>query len=295
MNIVPHGINAGYRLTVREFPSMVEITAKTTNHQLEAARSYNHGLKGPKKRIEEMEPELRQQKDEENRTRSIRRARQSIRWLVQSIEADHMVTLSYRENMQDIDRLKADYDYFRRLVQARYPDWKYVCVVEKQDRGAYHLHIAVKGHQDLNYLRYCWYKVLGCAGATGESVMGQIDITKPLGRYRNGTQYTFHQDKLAAYLTKYMHKAFEEAEHHSKRYWASRKNIPKPKVYRYWLGSVDTVDMIKDMWKIAERLGLDANRTIFQSHDQTLLYLSGLQDPQCTISHNGELWLTHQS
>lgn len=78
--------------------------------------------------------------------------------------------------MTDIGQLKRDFDAFRRLVTARYPDWKYVAAREKQDRGAWHLHLAVQGRQDLNYLRTCWYKVLGCVGATGAAVLGQVDI-----------------------------------------------------------------------------------------------------------------------
>jgi len=295
MNIVPHGIDASYRLTVREFNSMVEVTAKTINHQLESVRSENHGLRGPKKRIEEMEPELREQKDEENRIRAVRRARTACRWLVQGLEADRMLTLTYRENMQDLVRLKADFDYFRRLVQAKYPNWVYVAVPEKQDRGALHLHLAVKGFQDINYLRYCWYKVLGCVGAEKGAALGQVDVTKPRSYARNGTQYSWRQDRLASYLTKYMGKAFDEAQHHSKRYWASRKDVKKPAVYRFWLASANTAEMIKDVWAIAERLGIASDRSYFQSYDQTLLYLSGLQDKQSSLSHNGELWLLSQS
>lgn len=291
MNIVPLGKDANYRVTVRQFDEMIEITSRVINHQWETARSENCGLVAPrrKERNTDMTDEDRQRKDDENKLRSVRRARQGVRWMVQRLQADHMLTLTYRENMQDIDRLKIDFDHFRRLVQARYPDWKYVAIREKQERGAYHLHIALKGFQNINFLRTCWHTVLGCLGKTGQHALGNIDVTRPKGQSKS-TYYQWRQDRLAAYMTKYLHKEFDTLEHHSKRYWASR-GAPKPSIKRYWLGSQNIIEMIKDVLDIAMVHGLDDGKSYYQNKDQTLLFLSGRYNPRCTISHNGDLWL----
>lgn len=285
INSVAHGIDASYKMTVRKFPEVIEVTVKPVNHMLELARSRSQGLRKaplPESLKPELPEEERARKDEENRTRAIRRAKQAVRWLVHRNKADHLLTLTYRENMQDSDRLKRDFDQFRRLVLARYPDWKYVAAREHQDRGAWHLHLAVQGRQDLNYIRTCWYKVLGCTGATGANVLGQVDIVGPRKRFGQ-PKGCWKSAKLASYLTKYLDKCFDLLEHSSKRYWAS-KGAPKPEVITHWLGSQNVTEMIKDSFDIAMLHGLeDFPAQIMQSRDRTLLWLSGARNIQLSL------------
>lgn len=278
MATVAHGIDASYRLTVREFPSSAEIVLKPINHSLEKARARDQGVRGHRPKVE-LTPEQQQEKDEENRLRSIRRAKQAVRWHIQRIEADHLLTLTYRENMQDVDRLKHDFDLFRRMVQARYPKWTYVAAREMQDRGAWHLHLAVKGRQDIKYLRTCWYKVLGCVGATGDSVLGQVNIEAPRKKYAQGGLW--RAGKLANYLTKYIDKAFDILEHSSKRYWAS-KGAPQPVITKYWLAGNKT-DILVEMFELAMIHGMeDFTPTIYQSLKFDLVYMQGARSPKIT-------------
>lgn len=275
MNTVKFGKDANYRVTVRTFPSMVEVVTRPVNWQLEQARSNNCGLVAPRKKTKDLDVtrEERERKDTENLARSIRRAKQGIRWLIQRMEADHMVTLTYRENMMDIDRLKKDFDQFRRLVVARYPDWKYVVIREQQDRGSLHMHIAVKGRQNIDYLRYCWYKVLGCMGASGADALGSVNVRAPSKRW-GGKGYQWRQDKLAGYLSKYLHKGFDLAEHSSKRYWSS-KRLPQANIQRFWLGSQNVTEMILDSINIAMLSGMEDWPNFYQSNDQSVLVIRG--------------------
>lgn len=283
MNTVPHGIEASYRATVRKFPQSIEITVKPVNHTLELARSRNCGIKGIGYQAE-LDEEERQRKDEENQIRAIRRAKQSVRWMINRIEADHLVTLTYRDNMQDVNQLKHDFDLFRRLVKARYPDWHYVATRERQERGALHLHLAVKGHQDIKYLRKCWYKVLGCVGAVGMDVLGQVDVQAPKKRFNRSSGSCWKTNKLSWYLTKYIDKEFDELEHASKRYWGS-KGTPKPEIHRHWLGSTDITSMIKDAYELAELHGMVLfSESAMQSQDRSILFLSGVIDGRCSVS-----------
>lgn len=283
MNTVKYGKDANYRLTIRTFPSMVEIVTRTINWQLENMRSENCGLRSPKRNEPDtpLSAEERARKDEENVNRSVRRARQSVRWLVQRMEADHMLTLTYRENMDSVQRLKKDFDHFRRLVTAKYPEWKYVAIKEYQERGSLHMHIAVKGRQDIKFLRNCWYKVLGCLGATGSDTLGSVNVRAPSRRW-GGRGYEWRQDKLASYLTKYLHKGFDLSEHSSKRYWAS-KGLPKPIVQRFWMASKDMLEMITDSFDMAMFSGMQNMPDFYQSPDRTMLFLRGIRNPLCTI------------
>lgn len=177
----------------------------------------------------------------ENFRRACRRAKQNIRWLCKQVEADRLLTLTYRRNEQDREVVKTDFKKFLRLVRKQEKDWKYVAVLEKQDRGAFHVHVAIKGWQRVSFLRRCWYQALGGRGdETGEGTPGQVDVTSPR-KARWGTQLThWKTSKLAQYLTKYLSKTFDETSSEKKRYWHSA-DAHKPQRSRFVLCSIDLV------------------------------------------------------
>lgn len=167
----------------------------------------------------------------ENRERAARHARQFLRYRCVSIGADHLVTLTYRENVTDYKRARADFNAFAKLVRARYPEWFYVMVPEVQERGAWHFHVAVKGFQNVNYLRACWYRVVG-------EGMGNIDVQGPSARWaKQGGAKTWRQRSLVNYLCKYLGKNFETMAKGSRRFEASR-DAPRPQISRFWMQGV---------------------------------------------------------
>jgi hypothetical protein len=246
--------NKDYQATIRRFPGgSVEVAVSCTQHMNRMAQSRRWSAHDPVKihDMQEMSEEQKADKAAENKARSVRRARQQVRWVNKCMQADHMVTLSYRENMESVERLKRDWRAFLKLMAAKYPGWKYLAVREYQDRGALHLHIATHGHQDIKYLRRCWYMALGASpDASGADTPGQVDVTGPSKRW-GGSGSKWAADKLAAYMTKYLHKCFDEAEKGSKRYWAS-KGMEKPEVLKVWLGSTNFVGAIGETYGIVK-------------------------------------------
>lgn len=182
----------------------------------------------------------------ENIERAVRRARQQIRFHCRQLAVDHLLTLTYRENVEDVARLQRDWKEFVRLVRKVKPVWRFVACRERQGRGALHLHVAVRGRQDINLLRRCWYLALGGTGKeTGEDTPGQIDVRGPSKRFGSRTQ-DWKVQKLSGYMTKYMGKAFEELDAKgSKRYWHS-KGIEPPEIERVWLAASSFIDAIKE-------------------------------------------------
>ncbi len=132
---------------------------------------------------------------EENESRAVRRAKSRIRQRILAAKADHLLTLTYRENMADYDRACGDLSRFVRLVKARIPEWVYIAVPEKQKRGAWHWHMAVRGRQDVELLRALWRSVIGD---------GNIDVQPPRGKGKD------RRLSLVKYLGKYLAKGFEE-------------------------------------------------------------------------------------
>lgn len=55
------------------------------------------------------------------------------------------LTLTYKEQMYDMDQLKKDYDYFWKRLKRKYQSLEYLYVVEMQeDRNSLHLHVLLK-------------------------------------------------------------------------------------------------------------------------------------------------------
>lgn len=132
-------------------------------------------------------------RDKINLARSLRRSKAQVRRKCMAGGLDHMLTLTYRENVRDLDSAFYDSKRFIRLVRERLPDWKYVLVPEFQKRGAVHFHLAVRGFQDVRFLRQCWRRVV---------VEGNIDVQGP--RCRGSVKWKL--PKLAQYLSKYITK-----------------------------------------------------------------------------------------
>jgi len=135
----------------------------------------------------------RRLRDMQNLERSLRRSRAQVRRKCLAGHLDHLLTLTYRENMGDVQVAYSDFKRFVRLVRKRYPGWRYLAVHELQKRGAVHFHCAVAGFQDVRFLRDCWVRVVGS---------GNIDVQVP-GRKGRAL---WARAKLASYLVKYLTK-----------------------------------------------------------------------------------------
>lgn len=126
--------------------------------------------------------------------RSIRRSKSQIRRKCMAGGLDYMLTLTYRENITDLDLCWKDFQRFVRLVRKSYPNWKYCAIPEFQKRGAVHFHVAVQGFQNVRFLRKSWLQVVGS---------GNIDVKSPTQKHKNSL---WSRLSLALYLTKYITK-----------------------------------------------------------------------------------------
>jgi len=126
--------------------------------------------------------------------RSMRRSKATVRRKCMAGGLDHLLTLTYRENVTDLESAFADLTRFIRLVRMTNSNWKYVAVAEYQKRGAVHFHLAVRGFQQVQLLRHIWLRVVG---------EGNIDVQSPKHTLRSA----WALPKLAGYITKYITKA----------------------------------------------------------------------------------------
>ncbi len=214
---------------------------------------------------------------EQNEKRARARATGEIRRKCLSIGADHLVTLTYRDNVEDRERVLTDLERLRRMLSRGGYSMPYVAVLECQKRGAIHPHLAVRGFQDIRLLRRCWYKIVGKA-------QGQVNVKGP----RPGTSPV----KLARYLSKYISKDIDsqprEFEEH--RYFCSlgiavpterfqivlTRNAREAESKLFFLMFNDTLRRVGDYCTVKHWIGGAG----------TFGWISGFEDPTCHWSRN---------
>lgn len=238
-----HGWQDTYTARKRVFPDgQCEITiSKEKFHIGGEIRSLTRAKRG--------ESEQRERNDDV----AGRRAKKNVRLCCKEIGADRMVTLTYRENMLDRDRaLKHWKEFCRRL--GKHSKFHYVAVIEEQERGALHFHVAVRGRQNYHLLRSIWQDILGL-GPSGEK-MGQVNVRNPhmFGFGKNGAH------KIASYIAKYCGKTMDCRDMNQKRYFRSR-GIVLPEVTTWRLSSTDMLSAVQVAFAVAAEHGLEGVQT----------------------------------
>lgn len=212
-----HGWQDGYTLRQRVFEDgQSEVTVTREKHFVGAALLC-------KPRAKRGESENREANDDD----AGRRAKKNVRLKCKTLGADRMVTLTYRENMIDRAVALKHWDLFRRKL-GKHRQFSYVAVIEEQERGALHFHVAVRGRQMYALLRSIWQGILGL-GPDGQQ-MGQVNVRDPhkFGFGNKGAH------RIASYIAKYCGKQMQVRALDQKRYFAS-KGIPVPEVCSYRL------------------------------------------------------------
>jgi len=126
---------------------------------------------------------------------------------------DVLGTLTYRANVQDRDLVLAHWKEFVRRLRRVLPSFGYVAVLEKQKRGALHLHFACRRlprELQREGVRIKSYSVII---AIWKSVTGALG-----GSFRDSSRRTRGSPlKVAKYISKYVGKSFEELGQLNKR------------------------------------------------------------------------------
>lgn len=76
-------------------------------------------------------------------SQSLKRLRDYINTNVVDVNMCKWITLTYRENMTDTERLYKDYEKFVKRFRYKYGKFEYIVACEPQARGAWHLHCII--------------------------------------------------------------------------------------------------------------------------------------------------------
>lgn len=160
-----------------------------------------------------------------NRERAVRRAKTKMRRIVKHRNLSTMLTFTYRANMQDRATIVRDLDVMIKRIRRVVPDFEYLYVLERQKRGAYHAHFAVKRIQShylqsgvllksYDMLRAMWRGVVGADN-------GMVDV-----KHRQASRRGI--EGLVGYLHKYFGKDMGDGEAGENSYCASGRALPSP-------------------------------------------------------------------
>lgn len=185
-------------------------------------------------RIREEDPELVRSRNAE---RAAKRAKTRVRHLCKAMGADTMLTLTYRENVLDLELCKAHVKAFNRRMERLIPGFRFVAAFEQQDRGAWHVHMATERLpatlpssngvkvKSFNVVRAVWRAVTKELG-------GNIDVANTK---RNSQR---SPARIAQYIAGYIVKAFKEGALHSNR-WTKYGDFDVPPAVQ--LGQVSSI------------------------------------------------------
>jgi hypothetical protein len=137
---------------------------------------------------------------------SVARTRSQIRRIINSNpDFTKFVTLTFKENVEDVDVANNHFNKFVKRLNYRYSDFKYISIIEFQHRGAVHYHFLCNlPFIDSSELAEIWKH-------------GFIKINK-----------IEHVDNLGAYVCKYLQKDITNKKLFNKKKFFCSKNIEKP-------------------------------------------------------------------
>ena len=190
-----------------------EASIRPTIHWAELKKASPDELEVWRRDREESEDDRR----EANRKRAARRAVTNVRRLVKVAGLDSLLTLTYRSLQLDQALWKRHLKEFVRRMRRLIPGWRYVAAFERQERGAWHVHMAIdRLPMNLPASNGVKVKSYNVVRAVWRSVVGQDNgnVDQSCGRRRGGNSIA----KIAAYISKYMLKAFVDGDDWKNRY-----------------------------------------------------------------------------
>ncbi|MFE8646718.1 hypothetical protein ACFX58_16695 [Sphingomonas sp. NCPPB 2930] len=179
----------------------------------------------------------REEKDLKNRRRAAQRAKTACRRIIKAEGFDELLTLTYRENQRDRELCKKHFkEWVRRMKRSLGDAFRYCASFERQERGSMHVHLATHKLPKMAMYKGVKIKAWELGTKVWRSIVGDNNgLCFVGGRTKNGGyRRNMSIGKMAAYVSKYILKDFEDAPLESNRY--SRSNglvIQKSKLLRF--------------------------------------------------------------
>nr|WP_260466777.1 hypothetical protein [Pandoraea apista] len=242
---------------------VVAFPIRLRRHAMELSQR-PRGVRGHRELLEgESEEDLSVKADKSIRT-SIERSKRMIRKRCKEISADRMLTLSTRANETRIEVWMKWWDAFRRRLN-RIQAFHYVAVLERQERGAWHIHVAVHGRQNWKLLRSIWLSVISKSGTDGAINDSSENFRKYCLFRKLGGKGRAMRHLIATYIAKYVGKGVHDVGFNKKRYWTSKGIVlPETVTYAHLGADYSRGDAIAAAYDCVDQNGADlSNAQLF--------------------------------
>lgn len=162
---------------------------------------------------------------EGRRPTSLARTRNELRRkiLANFTNESKFVTLTFAENVTDLDRANGEFKKFIQRLRRRYGNFKYVAVIEFQKRGAVHYHMI----SNLTYVKKAELAEIWQNGFV------QINRIK-------------HVDNVGAYVIKYMTKDTADPRLNGRKAYLASRNLDEPIEYAGEIAEQLLAQLIKE-------------------------------------------------
>jgi hypothetical protein len=152
----------------------------------------------------------------ENRIKVVTRIRNRVRRLTLANfnENSKFFTATFAENITDMEFANYEFMKFIQRLKYHYGDFKYLVVVEFQDRGAIHYHMI----SDFGYIKHS-----ELAKIWGNGFVWIRDLLKS----NNGKPV----DNVGAYIVKYMNKDVLDERLMGKKAYFTSRNLKRPEIF----------------------------------------------------------------
>lgn len=198
-------------------------------YEYEQEVSFEFKSNGGRRKKEEDKSE----RSEENRKKSSRTARNNVRRQCLANFNNHskFITLTFAENITDVKEANKAFKKFIQRMRYRYNDFKYIAVIEFQERGAVHYHMM----SDLPYIPNHELSAIWKNGFVRINDIREVD-------------------NVGAYMVKYMLKDVNDIRLQGQKSYLSSKGLDKPVEFRG-----------QEAENIIKYYGLDKKEKVFTS------------------------------
>lgn len=206
-----------------------------------------------------------------SREKATQRAKTCVRRHIKSKNLDQMITLTYRENVTDRDTHLRNFDVFIKRVRRVIPNFEFVVTHERQKRGAWHSHLAVRRVFPVYTYKNTLvksYTLLNHLWRASHESGGSCHVS-PVHKKRRSVSW------IASYLAKYIGKDIgAEVPKYGNTFSASAGSPPAPLSFlslhqTTWPAVADMLDLI----------GPDLHAQIYQKPIGTSMYYLATSPP----------------
>lgn len=192
---------------------------------------------GPEVDLDELERRARRSAE-----KAASRARRNCRHKIKHAGFTQLLTITYRECMVDLDRMRRDFAAWLRIMRRVIPGFRAVYGFEQQQRGAWHVHVACDKLPRLLQYKGCKVQSWKVGTAVWRSVVPAGGLCFVGGRRGRFNRYS-SAGKIAGYISKYLTKD-NAAGQAGRRMWDSTRDLAPPAAVLLDLPPMDIGDVV---------------------------------------------------